>query len=175
MPDPLLSAALREAYATVPVGQVVYDTVELWHSAFSEPIRVVADLVPLDARLEAGAPRNAGEVVTFTGYAFRLVQPELTAEAVPQARLEIDNTGIELMTEIDRAAATTEKITLIARRFLSDRLDIGPETDPPPEMVLNGISATWAAVGATAGFPDLVNRRFPRRRYDLRRFPGLTP
>ncbi|QLQ18683.1 MAG: DUF1833 family protein [Exiguobacterium profundum] len=39
MPD--LSEALREAYASAPVGLVIHDTLEFWHPAFATPIRVV--------------------------------------------------------------------------------------------------------------------------------------
>ncbi len=46
MPDPSLSAAIREAYASAPADVVVLHTLELWHPAFVEdgvarPIRVV--------------------------------------------------------------------------------------------------------------------------------------
>jgi hypothetical protein len=46
MPDPSLSAAIREAYASAPADVVVLHTLEIWHPAFVEdgvarPIRVV--------------------------------------------------------------------------------------------------------------------------------------
>ena len=41
MPDPALSAALAEAYAAAPIDQVILHTLEIWHPAFSVPIRVV--------------------------------------------------------------------------------------------------------------------------------------
>ena len=55
MPDPAMSAALREAYASAPVDLVVYHTLEFWHPAFSEPLYVVRDTANLDARKEAAA------------------------------------------------------------------------------------------------------------------------
>ena len=58
MPDPAMSAALAEAYASAPVDQVIHHTLELWHPAFSAPIRVVRDFSAIDARIEAGAARN---------------------------------------------------------------------------------------------------------------------
>ena len=46
MPDPALSAAIREAYASAPADVVILHTLEVWHPAFVEdgvakPIRVV--------------------------------------------------------------------------------------------------------------------------------------
>lgn len=175
MPDPALSAAIAEAYASAPVDQVIHHTLELWHPAFDAPIRVVRDRTSLDARLEAGAPRGAGTVVTFTPYAFDLVPPELVTSGVPQASLQIDNVSRDILAQIDRAVVSALPVTMIYRAFLSDRLDEGPETDPPLEMTLTGISATPLRISAKAGFPNLLSRRFPALEYDLDRFPGLQP
>jgi hypothetical protein len=65
MPDPTISDALAEAYASAPSDQVIYHTLEIWHPAFTLPIRIVRDYVALDARIEAGAVRDAGAMVTF--------------------------------------------------------------------------------------------------------------
>ncbi len=43
------------------------------------------------------------------------------------------------------------------------------------ELTLITVSATPLRIRATAGFPDLVNRHFPRLDYDLETFPGLQP
>ena len=51
MPDPTLSAALKEAYAIAPTDEVIYHTLELWHPAFSAPIRVVRDYTNIDAMI----------------------------------------------------------------------------------------------------------------------------
>jgi len=175
MPDPALSAAIREAYASAPVDQVIHHTLEIWHPAFSVPIRVVRDYQPLDARIEAGAARNAGEMVTYTGYAFDITLPELTATGLPQCVIEIDNVDRQILAQVDLAVISGEAITVIYRSYLSDALDAGPENIPPLEMTLLTISATPLRIRATAGFPDLLNARFPKRDYDLARFPGLQP
>ena len=174
MPDAALSEALKEAYATAPVGQVVHHTLEFWHPAFTLPIRVVRDVTALDARLEAGAPRDGGEVVTFVGYAFDILPPDQTATGLPQCTIEIDNVSREILAQVDAAVVGTDKIEVIYRPFLSDALDEGPETDPPLAMAVQTISATPMRIRATAGFPDLLNARFPRLRYTSDRFPGLA-
>lgn len=175
MPDPALSAAIREAYASAPVDDVVYHTLEFWHSAFSAPIRVVRDNEALDARLEATAARNPAEVVAFVAYAFEVVPPEQSTSALPQCVIEIDNVSRDILAQIDLAVASAEPVTVIYRSFLSSDLDSGPENDPPLEMTISAISATAFRIRATAGFTDLLNQRFPSMDYDLERFPGLMP
>lgn len=174
MPDPALSAAIREAYASAPVASVVIHTLELWHPSFSAPVRVVRDRAALDARIEAGAARNAGEVVTFTAYAFDIVPPDQTATGLPQVTIEIDNVSREIAAQIDLAVRQPEPITAIYRAYLSDTALDGPETDPPLELTLMTVSANVFRVRATAGFPNLLNRKFPALAYDLDSFPGLV-
>lgn len=175
MPDPTLSAALAEAFASAPVGQVIYHTLELWHPAFSLPIRVVRDLVALDARIEAGAARDAGAIVTFVAYAFDVVPPDQTTSGIPQCVIEIDNVSREILVQIDLALVAAAPIIAIYRTYLSDRVLIGPENVPPMELTLTTVSATPLRIRAVAGFPDLLNRRFPFLDYDLETFPGLQP
>jgi hypothetical protein len=175
MPDPALSAAIQEAYASAPINQVIYHTLELWHPSFSAPIRVVRDFSTIDARIEAGATRNAGEIATFVGYAFDVVPPDQTTSGLPQCTIEIDNVDREIGAQIDAATLTGDQITAIYRAYLSDALDDGPENDPPVELTLITVSATPFRIRATAGFPDLLNLKFPKLDYDLETFPGLQP
>lgn len=174
MPDPTLSAAIAEAYASAPVNDVILHTLELWHPAFSQPIRVVRDFDPMDARIEASAARNAGEVVTFVGYAFDVLPPEQTSSGLPQCVIEIDNVSRDILAQLDAAIMGVDKITIIYRAYLSSALLDGPENDPPIELTVYTITATPQRIRATAGFPDLLNRKFPAQEYDLDRFPGLA-
>lgn len=175
MPDPTLSDAIAEAYASAPVDQIILHTLELHHPSFTQPIRVVRDRVALDARLEATAPADAGAVVTFTPYAFDVVPPEQTTSGLPQCIIEIDNVSRDIQAQIDAALAAGDRITLIYRAFLEDTALDGPETDPPLTMTLLTVSATPLRIRATAGFPDLLNRLFPALAYDITRYPGLVP
>jgi len=175
MPDPTLSAALTEAYASAPVGQVIRHTLELWHPAFTVPIRVVRDRAPIDARIEAGAARDPGAVVTFVAYAFDVVPPDQISSGVPQCVIEIDNVSREILAQIDLAMAGSDKITVIYRAYLSDALLTGPENDPPLEMTLVSLSATALRIRAVVGFTNLMNLAFPKLDYTTDAFPGLAP
>lgn len=174
MPDPTLSAALEEALASAPSDQVIHHTLEIWHPSFALPIRVVRDFVPLDARIEAGAARNAGAIVTFVGYAFDMTLPDQTSSGLPQAVIEIDNVSREIGAQIDQAVIAGAPITVIYRAYLSNLVTVGPENIPPLEMTLISVTMTPMRVRCVAGFTNLLDVRFPRRDYDLERFPGLA-
>jgi hypothetical protein len=173
MPDPALSAAIKEAYASAPTGNVVYDTLEIWNPAFSVPIRVVMDRTDLTAKLEITAPRDAGSMVTFTAYGFTLVLPEQTTSSVPSAALEIDNTDRAIVAQIETAARSGQETTLLWRQYLASNLAVGPENSPVLTMSLLSATATPFRVKGSAGFSDMLNRKFPYLEYDPEIFIGL--
>jgi hypothetical protein len=175
MPDPTLSDAIKEAYASAPTDVVIYHTLELWHPAFITPIRVVRDYSNIDAMIEATAARNPSEVVAFIGYAFEVVPPDQSSSGLPQCTIEIDNVSRDILAQIDAAIMQTDPITVIYRAYLSDALTDGPENDPPLEMTITSITATPLRISATAGFVNLLDQRFPGIDYDLETFPGLLP
>jgi hypothetical protein len=172
MPDPALSAALAEAYASVPDGTVILDTLEVWHPAFTQPLRIVADGRALEARLEADAPRDAGALVGFVPLAFRLRPPEATPDAPGVLEAEIDTAGREIVAEIDAAVATLDPIEIVWRRFIAATALDGPEY-VVRGLTLRTVSAGVARMTATAAWADLVNERFPRLTYTRERFPTL--
>lgn len=173
MPDPTLSAAIKEAYASAPTSLVIYHTLEIWHPIFTAPIRVVLDTANLAAKIEATAARDPGAMVTFQAYAFSVVPPDQSSNALPQCVIEIDNVSGEILAQVDLAVVEPDRITAIYRAYLSDSLTVGPSNLPPLEMEIVQISATPQRIRAVAGFPNLLDRKFPRLEYDLETFPGL--
>ncbi len=174
MPDPSLSQALQEAYASAPSNDVIYHTLEIRHPAFTTPIRVVRDNQDITARLEAAAPENGGELVTFVGFAFDLVRPEVTSTGIPQCAIEIDNVSREILANIELAVTDTDNpIEVTYREYLASDLNTGPENDPPMTLTITQITADVFRVRAVASFADIGNRRFPREEYTAERFPGL--
>jgi len=171
MPDPLLSEAIKEAYAAAPAEVIIHHTVELRHPAFSAPIRVVCDYEDLEATLEATAPEDAGLAVTFTAFAFRAKLPDVVK--LPEFLLEIDNVSQEIEDNILLAAQGTDPITMTHRLYLSTDLT-GPHNDPPATYTLRDVRANDFQVTARAGLPNWQNKRFPNQVYTVDRFPGLA-
>jgi len=172
MPDSTLTQAIKEAYASAPAGVVIHHTLELWHPAFTQPIRVVRDYADLTATLEATAPRDPGAAVTFVAFAFDFTKPEVSSSGVPQITITMDNVDRAIVANVEAALASTELVSVIYREFISTDLS-APQNNPPLQMTILSVTADVFKVTATAGFTDLQNRRFPTLEYSAEVFPGL--
>lgn len=170
--DSTLKSAIKEAYASAPSNVIIYHTLELRHPAFTSPIRVVRDYADLTATLEATAPANPSTSVSFTAFNFDFTKPEISASGVPQITFEIDNVDRSVVANIEAALTTMDLVQATYREFINTDLT-GPQNDPPIHMTVLSITADVFRVKATAGFPDLLNRRFPSTEYDSETFPGL--
>lgn len=172
MPDTTLSAAIKEAYAS-STG-IIYHTLELRHPSFTAPIRVVRDHSDLTALLESTAPANPNSFVTFVAFSFDFSRPEVSPSGVPQMKITMDNVSREIVANIELALASTDLIQATYREYLDNDLLNGPQNDPPIHLDILSISATVFQVTATAGYPNLMNRKFPRLEYSAEQFPGLV-
>jgi Domain of unknown function (DUF1833) len=173
MPDPALSQALREAYAAAPADTVILHTLEIWHPSFDQPIRVVRDMVDLEARLEAGAVRDGGQNVTFIALAFDLDLPPVDTAPVPEIAITLDNVGQEIVDALEAAAISQDKIEVIYRPYLSTDLE-GPQMDPPITLTLAEVEADTLRISGRARMLDAGNKSFPSITYTAQRFPGLA-
>ena len=178
MPNEALSQAIKEAYASAPPVPVL-DTIELYHPAFVDdqgqpaPVRYVNDGLDLTAYLEATAPRNPGEEVTFTAGQFRLKVPETTDKGVSDLQIAIDNVNPVITRYIELAMQNPEPIDVIWRPYVSDDLS-GPDLDPPLYMQTVKINVDITSVALTASFNEWVNKRYPGFIYTAEDYPGLV-
>lgn len=179
MPDPSLSAAIREAYASAPSDTVILHTLELRHPSFLDDdgqptaIRVVRDHVDLLARLEADAPVDGGMIVRFVAMGFELELPPVDTAPVPEIAVTLDNVSRELVRHLDAAATSQAKIEVTYRPYLSTDLE-GPQMDPPITLILTEVEADVFRITGRARMLDIGNKAFPAETYTARRFPGLT-
>lgn len=201
MSDPALSAAIKEAYAVAPSDVVILHTLEIRHPTFTQPIRVVRNfadeatwtalggaeaqvvldamsaedraLVGLVARLEADAPEDAGQMVSFIALAFDLDLPPIDTVPVPEITVTMDNVGREITDALDAAAVSQDKIEVTYRPYLSTDID-GPQMDPPITMVLSEVEVNPLHVTGRALMLDVGNKAFPAKFYTAKDFPGLA-
>jgi hypothetical protein len=173
MPDPVLAEAIKEAYASAPADVIIYHTLEINHANFSQPIRVVRDVVDLTACLELTAPDHPGEYVDFIAYAFDIVPPEVSTTGVPECVIEIDNVSREILAQIELAMDSVTPTTVIYRQFISSDLS-APQNDPPLSLTIFSLEANVFRIRATAGFGNFANKKFGRT-YSAEDFPGLVP
>jgi hypothetical protein len=173
MPDSTLTQAIKEAYASAPANLVIYHTLELYHPAFSTPIRVVRDYADLTATLESTAPRNPSTAVIFVAFNFEFTKPDVAPDGIPQVTITLDNVDRSIVANIEAALTTTDLVTVIYREFLSNDLS-APQNNPPLNMTIISVSADIFKVTAVASFPNLMNKRFPNKEYSSEVFPGLV-
>lgn len=173
MPDPTLSEALKEAYASAPSNVVIVETLEMRHAAFTEPVRVVLAHEPMELRLESTAPIDAGAVVSFVPFAFELTLPEIIDSGIPEMGIQIDNVSQEIIKNIELAMPSPEKLEITYRAYLSNDLLGGPQNDPPLTLNITQIEADAMSIRAKASIADFINKKFPGINYTDERFPGL--
>lgn len=173
MPDTSLSAALKEAYASAPSGIVIMHTLEFRHNNFTAPIRVVLDHQSFIGRLEASAPLNPSEEVTFVAFAFEFQLPEVQNNADPEIVISMDNVSRDIEDALAMAVASPYKIEVTYRPYLSTD-NTAPQMNPPLTLTVNHIEADDFKVTARASFGNASNKSFPSELYNGTRFPGLV-
>lgn len=167
-----LSQALREAYASNPTHKVVLHTLELRHPGFAQPLRYVLDTQTLTAYLEATAPANPGQQVTFTPANFGIRLPEMTEERVSELEFWVDNIDITLLQQIEALAVQPYSLQVTYRPYLSTDLT-GPQMDPPFHYTVISIDTDLTKLNLRAGFEDFASRPFPSEVYRPDVFPDL--
>ena len=173
MTNNVLTQALKEAYASAPTDTVILHTLEIYHSNFTAPIRVVKNHTNITATIEAAASRNAGEAVEFIAFSFDISLPEITERANPEITITIDNVGKEISDNLELAAQSLQPVIVIYRPYLSTDLTT-PQYDPPVEFIIESITVDTFRVVAKARSLNMANRAFPTRIYMKEEFPYIS-
>lgn len=169
------SEAYLESLAACPPEQRIHVTLELQHSTFAEPVRVVSQVGDdMQFGIEAGAVYNGGEMVTFIACPLYAGLPEQREGLPPQCKVSIDNVTRELWPKIKAAMGVREYLKVLYREYVDSDL-----TEPaygPVEFVLREVS-TGTTLTGTAVVNSLLNKRFPRKdkNYNYVDFPSLLP
>lgn len=174
MPGASITAALRRTYASAPTAEVVYHTIEIHHASFAEPIRLVQGFEEIAATLEADAPENGGEEVTFTPIVFDFDLPPTRAEEVPFMEVTINDASRLIVEPLEAAQEEPSEIRMIYRPYLSSDLS-APQMSPPLSLYFDRIrvSTSESRVTGHATFDDFRNKAFPSKNYTPAEFPGL--
>jgi len=185
MPD-LWTEAIEEARASASVDQFELVTFELLHPAFvdenndPDSIRGVLDQQDWDLELEAAAPLNGGQTVTFKAMGFRIIRPAQEEAGLGQVRLSFDHVSREVQPWLDEAVSVRADGELIIRTWLATRnMGTGAYTATGgPAEILKGLTVRDVvmrgnSIELTAHFKDVTNIGFPRRKFGLDDWPGL--
>lgn len=183
--DPLngvsYSEALKEAWTHGDSEVVFHTTVTLSNPQFVDSLgnqiehRLVRDYVDLQATLEADAPMNPGQEVTFQACPFNFSRPSEVDDSAPtEMTFTIDNVSREIKRALDQTLGSFDVTTITVREYLSSDTS-APHNDPPLVLELQGATVDLGKVQARAAYGNAGNRRFPADTYDRDRFPGLEP
>lgn len=187
MTEDLYSQAIAEAYASAPVDEVIIETIELTHSTFPAPYRVMrghGDLIE-EENLETGepaiigymmglednAPFNPGETVLFQSFPFNYEYPSQSEDKPPEIPIELDNVTSEFAESLDMAVKEQEPIRMIIRVYLLSNRS-SPSVDFPG-FIISNVKTSETKIIATAVLEDLSNKSFPRKYYNINDFKGL--
>lgn len=172
MPDTTMSDALKEAYASAPDVPTVH-TLEFRHETLTEPIRLALWNSAWTAYLEADAPANPGEEVTFAAYRLDFKKPKISSDGVPVMSITIDNISRVIGEALGAATRSSSPVQMTYREYLSNDTS-GPQNDPPTTLEVIDATADLMLVTITCGVESLMNRKFPYDTYTAQRFPGLV-
>ncbi len=153
---------IQQAFANPEADTVVRDCLEVSHSLFVSPLRIVNDYAPFMDGSTAYAP-----------YPFTYVLPSLEVNGIPQGVFKISNVSRVVSTKLLAALSSeTEAISLAFRQFISLGATTYVYTFPLP-MTVNHFSEEGEFVTLTASYHDLYNLPFLSEIYSAARFPGL--
>lgn len=156
--------ALETLYASG--GQaVIIPTLELFCTPWAAPIYICQGFDDITATTEDGV------TATFTAAGFAAALPKRDNSGNQTLTFAIDNVTGEAQKLIDQALDARAKIGLVFRIFLSTDFD-APAERPYRMTVLNGFMQ-GASVQLNAGYFDLINLAWPRRKYTLAFAPCL--
>lgn len=174
------SEAVLEAFATASSDEVIFDTLELIHPNFRGDngeqitVRIVLGNDNIQAKLEASAPFNPNQVVTFLACDFSIKLPDVSTSVVPQLQISIANTDRTMSKHIEEAAEVYDAIQVIYRPYLLSSLLNGPEADPPYLLEMADITVDVFQISGTATLDNVYNWPFPAKTYKPSVFRGLA-
>jgi len=189
MPNPTLSDALAEAYASAPAARPIVDTLSVYYDglvdALGQPTEVfvycgyhgdrtnAAGVLEKDFRLEPAARVSGGLVVPFINVPFTATLPKVSGDSIAKGQLVLDGVGREISRHLLAAVALGASIEVTYRAYLAGLEDDGPQNDPPLVFALENVSATPLQVKGDIALPNMGNKRFPGALYDTERFPAI--
>lgn len=171
MTHPLLSEALKEAYASAHTEVEVIDAIHLWDEYGTNELFVCSGNIPrsLDVSTDPGMeiPRE------HQPYPFKLSrQPGISEGGAVSAVIAVENVNGAVATFLSTARASSSSAIMLAlRTYLSNSNK--PQNPRPLVLELTAAEVSLTGVVLTASAPDIVNKVFPNAYYSYTAYPGL--
>lgn len=165
MAHPLLSEALKEAYASASTEVEVIDAIAISDEAGTE-------LYICSGNIERPLQVTPGIYRTFKPYPFRMSKKlGVSDKGAASITVDVENVDGTVATFLRamRVANRTIYVTLLT--YLSDS-DL-PQNTRPVVLELTSANLTLSGASITASVPDIVNKAFPNAYYSYTAYPGL--
>lgn len=165
---PTIDEAQREALASMPALEMMWDAVVIDHASLAAPIRLIRG-PGVDTAINIEPPAAAP---TFTAVAMEVVYPGFDEKGQPtDVALKIDGVGGRLVTELMALCAQTTPPTC-------DMYEVNPSDLAEFWTVVPNINIVRAqldgtSVTLTLQYDALENINAPAHIYDRTRFPML--
>lgn len=156
---------LAVVYASAPTDEVIIPALEIAHETIDPPIRVCSGFEDQTVMLETS------EEATFTAAGIAIALPAKNTSGQQNLSFGIDNVTGEAQRALEGALEAGGPIAVTLRIYLASDLSAPAET--PLVLTLTGAEFDGTSVVVTAGFNDLLNSAWPRRRYTADFAPGL--
>lgn len=169
-----LTDAQKQALARAHSSTMLLWTVELRHSTFPAPIRLVQFTEDVTHTLEASAPADASSAVLFAATAFRFREPDISTEPDNTVTMQVDGVPGTVQPLIITANATSEPVEATCRALA---YDVAGKTVTAGlsiyHLQVRHIRTTKTSVALSMGHTNSANQPFPRSTYTPETNPGL--
>ena len=156
-----MSEAIKEAYAYAGNATTIYETVELTHTAFTEPICLVNSPLKLVTAM--------GE---FSPVVFDASLPDTEGGVRGQLQIDIDFLPTKYRKLFYAVSRESESVLLYYRQYTSEGENAQPALELPVALSVSAFEFDQDKVTITALYPDLVNIAFCRRIMTTETLPG---
>lgn len=157
-------SALEALYASGGKA-VIIPTLELFCTPWAAPLYICQGFDDITAKTEAGLTR------TFVAAGIDVALPKRDNSGSQALTFAIDNVTGVAQQLIDQALEARAKIGMVFRIFIST--DLTAPAEAPYRMTVLGGSMEGSTVQLQAGYFDLINLAWPRRKYTLAFAPCL--
>lgn len=162
-----LTSAMAEAYASAKADAEIFETVELDHVTFAEPVRVVTG-VEEDMMLPVNP---GGPPVLFRACQVSVTLPGVTEDGPTPAKLRLDNVSALLLPYLREAVRSDQPVTATYRAYTSE--DLAQPGDVYDDLELWEVDLDPLSATGTLRFRELELQAFPLATYSQALYPAL--
>lgn len=156
-----MSVAMAEAAVVARVDYAMLNTFEFRHPLV-DTIRLVCDHQDLLATLEANAPEDAGQEVTFTSFQIQKTKPE-ESDTADSPSMTLTASGVSgLLASAFRTTRGSLVPWEITERVYASNDTSGPAILPVNTLLIDSSQITATVASIVASFGDPANVAVPK-------------